>query len=456
MNRFTGCKPSIRPGALPPAGTIYQICSDDTGTLVVTGITPCLDESSISLPQLLDILVPRQAMDVIRGLVSEASDPGEILPGYVPTGQEGKDIKIVLTRLSDNTVSVVWGGLVSSAGGSEPIHLGHGDTPDVISRHDRDFIFGSATPSSISLFGLRPSELNGTSLMSYIHPEDLPRVYSCSKALLSVPEVCRIRYRLKNSLGDYRWVESVFTSTFRSDGTFGVMMASTREMDTIVRAEQAARGANAKLNLLNGIIRHDIINQLTGLIGYLDILSELVEGDDAQMLISKEQDIVANIQSLVNLTRDYQGIGLYPPDFIDIDAVVYKVLSRREFAGRIRSERSLDGLSIYADRMLEQVMFEIVSNSLDLGGDQVMIRFRYTITDDGLTLIIEDNGPGIADTEKERIFSRAGQNCLGHGLYMATTILDITGIQIRETGIAGQGARFEILVPRDGYRLTSA
>lgn len=448
------CKPSLRPVDLPPAGTIYRIRSDDSGALLVIGITPGLEKSSISFPQSLDILVSRQAVDVIRGLVSEASDPGEIISGYVPTGQEGKDIRIILTRLSDNTISVIWGGLVSSSGGSESIHLGYGDTPDVISRHDREFIFGSATPSSFSLFGLRPSELNGTSLMNYIHPEDLPRVQSCCGPLLSGPEVCRIRYRLKNNLGDYRWVESVFTSTFRSDGTFSVMMASTREMDTIVRAEQAARGANAKLNLLNGIIRHDIMNQLTGLIGYLDILSDIVEGEDAQLLISKEQGIVANIQSLVNLTRDYQGIGLYPPDFIDVDAVVYKVLSRHEFAGRIRSERSLEGLSVYADRMLEQVMFEIVSNSLDLGGDQVMIRFSYTITDDGLTLIIEDNGPGIADTEKERIFSRSGQNCFGHGLYMATTILDITGIQIRETGIAGQGARFEILVPRDGYRLT--
>lgn len=444
----------MRPGALPPAGTIYQIRSDDSGTLLVIGITPNSEKLSKSLPQSLDILVCRQAMDVIRSLVSETCDPGEIIPGYVPTGQEGHDIRIILTRLSDNTVSVVWGGLVSPTGGSEPIHLGHGDTPDVISRHDRDFIFGSATPSSFSLFGLRPSELNGTSLMNYIHPEDLSRVESCCEPLLSGPGVCRIRYRLKNCLGDYHWVESVFTSTFRSDGTFSVMMASTREMDTIVRAEQAARGANAKLNLLNGIIRHDIMNQLTGLIGYLDILSEIVEGEDAKLLISKEQGIVANIQSLVNLTRDYQGIGLYPPDFIDVDAVVYKVLSRHEFAGRIRSERSLAGLYIYADRMLEQVMFEIVSNSLDLGGDQVVIRFRYTITDDGLTLIIEDNGPGIADTEKERIFSRSGQNSFGHGLYMATTILDITGIQIKETGIAGKGARFEILVPRDGYRIT--
>lgn len=31
-------------------------------------------------------------------------------------------------------------------------------------------------------------------------------------------------------------------------------------------------------------------------------------------------------------------------------------------------------------------------------------------------------------------------------------ILAITGITITGTGVYGEGARFEILVPRDGYR----
>jgi hypothetical protein len=35
-------------------------------------------------------------------------------------------------------------------------------------------------------------------------------------------------------------------------------------------------------------------------------------------------------------------------------------------------------------------------------------------------------------------------------------ILAITGITITETGTAGTGARFEILVPKGAYRLSAA
>ncbi len=445
--------------ALPPAGTIFQVLPDEAGTLQVVAIIPGLpglnhdQNSDIALQATLDHLLPLPALEVIKDLIDEATVQGEILTGYIPCEREGHDIRVMIVRLSDGTVSVTWGDKVSLAKGSESIHLGHGDTPDVISRHDQAFIFSSATPSSYYLFGLRPSELSGTSLLHYIHPEDLPRVKSCCEPLMSGPEVCRIRYRLKNHLDDYRWVESVFTSTFRSDNTFSVLMASTREMDTIYKAEQAARGANAKLNLLNGIMRHDFMNQLTGLIGYLDILAELVEGEEAELLITKEKDIAAKMKYLVDLTRDYQGIGLHPPDFMDVDAVVYKVLSRHEFAGKIRSERALSGIFIYVDRMFEQVVFELVTNSLIYGGEQVSVRFWYEVTDEGLIIIMEDTGPGIADAEKERIFSRKGRESYGHGLYLATEILDLTGIRISETGTAGHGARFEILVPRDGYRV---
>ncbi|WP_424061443.1 hypothetical protein [Methanoregula sp.] len=40
------------------------------------------------------------------------------------------------------------------------------------------------------------------------------------------------------------------------------------------------------------------------------------------------------------------------------------------------------------------------------------------------------------------------------GLYLVREILAITGIQIKETGEPGKGARFEITVPRGSYRFT--
>jgi hypothetical protein len=39
-------------------------------------------------------------------------------------------------------------------------------------------------------------------------------------------------------------------------------------------------------------------------------------------------------------------------------------------------------------------------------------------------------------------------------MYLAREILSITGISIAETGTYGTGARFEIHVPKGGYRFT--
>jgi len=40
-------------------------------------------------------------------------------------------------------------------------------------------------------------------------------------------------------------------------------------------------------------------------------------------------------------------------------------------------------------------------------------------------------------------------------LFLSQEILSITGITITETGEPGKGARFEITVPKGGYRFTA-
>jgi signal transduction histidine kinase len=53
---------------------------------------------------------------------------------------------------------------------------------------------------------------------------------------------------------------------------------------------------------------------------------------------------------------------------------------------------------------------------------------------------------------KEKIFERGiGQNT-GMGLFLSREILSITRIEIQENGMPGKGARFEISIPRGGFR----
>jgi signal transduction histidine kinase len=112
----------------------------------------------------------------------------------------------------------------------------------------------------------------------------------------------------------------------------------------------------------------------------------------------------------------------------------------------------LENAEIYADPLLEKVFYNLVDNAIRYGEKITTIRFYFQISDKGLSLICEDDGAGIAPEQKTRIFERGVGRNTGMGLFLSQEILGITGITITENGIFGEGARFEIHIPRGMFR----
>jgi signal transduction histidine kinase len=78
---------------------------------------------------------------------------------------------------------------------------------------------------------------------------------------------------------------------------------------------------------------------------------------------------------------------------------------------------------------------------------------RFYERPEGLILRIRDDGIGIAPDRKEKIFEKGFGENTGLGLFLVREILSITGISIAENGEPGNGAQFDLIVPRDKYRL---
>ena len=72
-----------------------------------------------------------------------------------------------------------------------------------------------------------------------------------------------------------------------------------------------------------------------------------------------------------------------------------------------------------------------------------------------LTYLIQFNGEGISFEDKKNLFKRGFEKNTGYGLFLIREILSITGISIKETSNPGNGARFEILVPKGSYKFTN-
>jgi signal transduction histidine kinase len=94
-----------------------------------------------------------------------------------------------------------------------------------------------------------------------------------------------------------------------------------------------------------------------------------------------------------------------------------------------------------------------VDNSLKHGEKVTRIRLSFQEDGESGVLIYEDDGVGIQNDQKELIFEQGFGRHLGLGLFLSRGILAVTGITIRETGVQGEGSRFEMRIPKGLFRV---
>jgi len=228
-------------------------------------------------------------------------------------------------------------------------------------------------------------------------------------------------------------------------------VASLVDITELKQAEEALRQINKKLNLMSSVTRHDILNQLTALSGYTQLLKLHVEDPRDLEYIAQTEIAVRNIERQITFTKVYQDIGVNSPEWQNTRDTIRQAqgqLSR----GPVTVDPDLDTIEVYADPLLVKVFYNLIDNSLRYGEKITQIRFSCQENHDSLVLICEDDGIGIPDDQKEHIFLRGFGKHSGFGLFLAREILSITGLTIRETGKVGTGARFEISVRKDAYR----
>ena len=222
------------------------------------------------------------------------------------------------------------------------------------------------------------------------------------------------------------------------------------------RAEEALRQANRKLNLLSGITRHDIKNQLLILTGFLEISKNTVTDPEKSLqFIAKERRIADVISRQISFTREYENLGVNAPAWQNISSVVKTAASSLSLNG-VHVDPGNPDLEIYADPLLGKVFFNLIDNALRYGGSTMTtVRVSSEPGNGGLVLIVSDDGEGVAADDKERLFQRGFGKNTGLGLFFSREILAITGITIIENGEPGNGARFEMEIPAGNYRFGS-
>lgn len=202
----------------------------------------------------------------------------------------------------------------------------------------------------------------------------------------------------------------------------------------LVRANREVEKARDESNMYLDILTHDVRNANTVVSMYADLLVDLAEGDlktyaeKLQAGIERSNDILRNVATVRRIHEEHTD--LVP---VDLDAVVRHEIKSFPRASITYQDAHLD---VLADGLLSTIFNNLIGNAVKHGGPGVVVTIRVEEQDGMVLVSVEDNGPGVPDKVKGRLFTRfergmARGSGQGLGLYIVRTLVTRYGGRVR-------------------------
>lgn len=303
----------------------------------------------------------------------------------------------------------------------------------------------------VTRYGYSCGELVNRPFAPLIHPEDRDRILETFSSEMMAGVGISSTFRILDRRGSAHWVEELGNAMYDENKELRGLQGVLRDITDRKKAEDAIQLANKILNLLNDITRHDIINTLTGLLWSVAMAQDPALRDQLPAILKDIEKLARDIQKQIEFTREYQAVGIREPVWHDIRKIITSAAGPYSGSG-VRIVNDISSIEVFADPLLEKVIYNLIQNAVSYGKRTSVIRFTERMSDRGFAIVCDDDGAGVPVAMKEKIFERGVGQHTGMGLFLSREVLNITGITIRENGTPGKGARFEMVVPKGGYR----
>jgi len=210
---------------------------------------------------------------------------------------------------------------------------------------------------------------------------------------------------------------------------------------------------NEKLNVVGRLTRHDVGNKLMVVKSNIYLLKKQI-GDDPKLAKYLEGIDCAINQSdkMFEFSRFYEKIGVEQPSEIDVAQCFNQAATLLPNLGTIKVVNDCQGLYVTADSLLKQLFYNFLDNSLKYGEKVTQIRLSYTKEKDRVKLFYEDDGVGVPEANKLKLFHEGFSTgkSTGLGLFLIKKMVEVYGWTIAEEGEPGTGAKFTITIPKLG------
>jgi len=206
---------------------------------------------------------------------------------------------------------------------------------------------------------------------------------------------------------------------------------------------------NEKLNVVGKLARHDVRNKLAVIMNNIYLARRRLK-DDHEVVeqLDDIKDTCNHIVSIFEFSSAYEKVGCEELKPISVEESFRSAIGMLNLSG-VELEIRCGGLTVYADSLLSRVFYNLVDNSLKHGDHVRKIRL-YSENEGGLRIVYEDDGVGIPEDMKQRLFGKTIGEGSVHGLHLIRRIIESYGGDMREEGQPGKGVKFVITLPEHG------
>jgi PAS domain S-box-containing protein len=259
--------------------------------------------------------------------------------------------------------------------------------------------------------------------------------------------------------------ENTVTPVLSMDGRVEKVAIIAFDITGRKRAETALQDAKQQAELYLDLLGHDINNMHQIALGYLELAQSRHPEARHQEFLNKPIEVLQRSSRLIQNVRKLQKLRENTPELVVVDVIEVLRDVRHEYGESSGKTLTLDlkgqeHCPVRANELLRDVFENLVSNAVKHTGDgtEISITLETTMEKDGsyCRISVEDNGPGIPDHIKDRVFGRSmkgatGAKGMGLGLYLVRSLVDSYGGQVSVTdripGDHTQGARFVVRLP---------